>query len=226
MPPRHRIEPRQFLKRLPLFADLSAEQLDAVAAATSEVHATRGHVMFKSGDPCNGFHTIIYGNVKLCFVSSQGDEKVVELLGPNQSFGEALMFMDRPYIVQAEALADCMLLHVRKQAIYEEIERNPAFSRRMLSGMSRRLHGLISDVESYSLRSGSQRVVGYLLKDDPLPGQEVTFSVSKKMIASRLNLSPEYFSRVLHDMADHGMLAIDGRSITILDTERLRAYEG
>lgn len=224
--PRHRIEPRQFLKRLPLFADLSAEQLDTVAAATSELHATRGQVIFKRGDPCNGFHTVIYGNVKLCFVSSQGDEKVVELIGPNQSFGEALMFMDRPYIVQAEALADCMLLHVQKQVIYDEIERSPAFSRRMLSGMSRRLHGLISDVESYSLRSGSQRIVGYLLKDDPVQGEEMTLSVSKKMIASRLNLSPEYFSRVLHDMADHGLLSINGRSVTILDTERLRAYEG
>lgn len=224
--PRHRIESRQFLKRLPLFADLAAEQLDTVAAATSELHVTRGQVIFKRGDPCNGFHTVIYGNVKLCFVSSQGDEKVVELIGPNQSFGEALMFMDRPYIVQAEALADCMLLHVQKQAIYDEIERNPAFSRRMLSGMSRRLHGLIADVESYSLRSGSQRIVGYLLKDDPVQGEEMTLSVSKKMIASRLNLSPEYFSRVLHDMADHGLLSINGRSVTILDTERLRAYEG
>ncbi|WP_305824756.1 Crp/Fnr family transcriptional regulator [Massilia brevitalea] len=224
--PRHRIEPRQFLKRLPLFADLSAEQLDTVAAATSELRAARGQVIFKRGDPCNGFHTVIYGNVKLYFVSSQGDEKVVELIGPNQSFGEALMFMDRPYIVQAEALADCMLLHVQKQVIYDEIERSPAFSRRMLSGMSRRLHGLISDVESYSLRSGSQRIVGYLLKDDPVQGEEMTLSVSKKMIASRLNLSPEYFSRVLHDMAGHGLLSINGRSVTILDTERLRAYEG
>lgn len=224
--PRHHIEARQFLKRLPLFADLSAERLDALAAATSEIYAPRGKVIFKRGDPCNGFHTIIYGDVKLCFVSVQGDEKVVELLGPDQSFGEALMFMDSPHIVQAEALADCMLLYVQKQAIYVEIERNPAFSRRMLSGMSRRVHRLISDVESYSLCSGSQRVVGYLLKDEPLPGQEVRFSVSKKMIASRLNLSPEYFSRVLHDMAEHGMLAIDGRNITILDTERLRAYQG
>jgi CRP-like cAMP-binding protein len=224
--PRPRIDNRQFLKRLPLFADLAPEQLDMVAAATTELHLVRGQVIFKRGDPCNGFHTLIYGNVKLCFVSSGGDEKVVELIGPGQSFGEALMFMDRPYIVQAETLADCMLLHIEKQAILSEIERNPTFSRRMLSGMSRRLHGLISDVESYCLRSGSQRIVGYLLKDDPPRGGEVVFSASKKMVASRLNLSPEYFSRVLHDMADRGMVAIAGRCITILDIERLRAYEG
>ncbi|MCA1855544.1 Crp/Fnr family transcriptional regulator [Massilia oculi] len=223
---RPHIDPRQFLKRLPLFADLSSEQLDMVAAATTELHVPRSQVIFKRGDPCHGFHTVIYGNVKLCFVSSQGDEKVIELVGAGQSFGEALMFMDRDYIVQAETLADCMLLHIGKAAIYNEIERNPSFSRRMLAGMSRRLHGLISDVEALSLRSGSQRIVGYLLKDEPEEGGEITLAVSKKMIASRLNLTPEYFSRVLHDMADRGMVNVAGRTIRILDIERLRAYEG
>ena len=223
---RTRIDPRQFLKRLPLFADLAPADMDMVAAATTELHLPRGRVIFKRGDPCNGFHTVIYGSVKLCFVSSQGDEKVVELIGPGQSFGEALMFMERDYIVQAEALADCMLLHIGKEAILSGIERDPGFARRMLAGMSRRLHGLISDVESYTLRSGSQRVVGYLLKDDPRQGGEVTLSASKKMVASRLNITPEYFSRVLHDMAGRGLVGIAGRSITILDLERLRAYEG
>jgi CRP-like cAMP-binding protein len=224
--PRPHIDPRQFLKRLPLFADLSPEQLDTVAAATTELHVPRGQVIFKRGDPCNGFHTVIYGNVKLCFISAQGDEKVIELIGAGQSFGEALMFMDRPYIVQAETVADCMLLHIGKGAIDAEIERNPSFSRRMLAGMSRRLHGLISDVEALSLRSGSQRIVGYLLKDEPEQGGEITLAVSKKMIASRLNLTPEYFSRVLHDMADRGLVNVAGRTIRILDIERLRAYEG
>ena len=78
---RARIDPRQFLKRLPLFADLAPEQLDMVAAATTELHLPRGRVIFKRGDPCNGFHTVIYGSVKLCFVSTQGDETVVELVG-------------------------------------------------------------------------------------------------------------------------------------------------
>jgi CRP-like cAMP-binding protein len=93
--------------------------------------------------------------------------------------------------------------------------------------MSRRLHGLIKDVESYSLRSGSQRIVGYLLKDEPEgDGSQVTLTVSKKLLASRLNLTPEYFSRVLHDLSEHGMIAVKGRQITILAIERLRGYEG
>jgi CRP/FNR family transcriptional regulator, dissimilatory nitrate respiration regulator len=222
-----RIDPREFLKRLPLFNDFGAEELSAIAAATTEVHVARGTAVFQRGDPCNGFHTVIFGQVKLGFVSVQGNEKIVEVVGPGYSFGEALMFMERPYILNAHAMTDTMLLHISKQAVFGELERNPAFARRMLAGMSRRLHGLISDVESYSLRSGSQRIVGYLLKEEPAgDGARITLGMSKKMLASRLNLTPEYFSRVLHELVEQGMIAVRGREITILELARLRAFEG
>lgn len=223
---RHRIAPRQFLATLPLFADLSPDQLDLLAQATTELHLPRGRVVVDRGESCSGLHVVIYGDVKLSIVSRQGEEKVVELIGPGQSFGEAPLFMECPHLTQAETLADSMLLHISTQAIFAQIERNPGFARRLLASMSRRMHGLIADVESYTLHSGSQRIVSYLLKDDPAQGAQVTLAARKKMIASRLSLSPEYFSRVLHDLAHRGMVGIAGRSITILDIERLRAYQG
>ena len=223
----HRIDPRDFLKRLPLFTDFGPDELNPIAAATTEQHIARGTAVFQRGDPCNGFHTVIFGQVKLGFVSAQGNEKIVEVVGPGHSFGEALMFMERPYILNAHALSDTLLLHISRNVIFGELERNPLLARRMLAGMSRRLHGLISDVESYSLRSGSQRIVGYLLKDEPAgDGVQVVLGMSKKMLASRLNLTPEYFSRVLHELVDKGMIAVRGREITILDIGRLRAFEG
>ncbi|MEO7497585.1 MAG: Crp/Fnr family transcriptional regulator [Massilia sp.] len=224
--PSPRIDARQFLRQLPLFDDLSEAELGVIAAATTEQHVARGQAIFKRGDACHGFHSVVFGQVKLGFLSQEGNEKIVEIVGPGHSFGEALMFMERPYILNAHALTDCMLLHIASSAVFDELARNPQFARRMLAGMSRRLHGLISDVESYSLRSGSQRIVGYLLKDEPGDGAVVTLAVSKKMLASRLNLTPEYFSRVLHDLVERGMIAVSGRQISILDIARLRVYEG
>lgn len=222
-----KIDPREFLKRLPLFADFTSDELQDLAAGTQEHYIPRGTPIFSRGDPCRGFHIVIYGQVKLGFLSARGDEKIIEIVGPGFSFGEALMFMEKPYIVGAAALADTMLLHIAKESVFGTLERNPAFARRMLAGMSRRLHGLIKDVESYSLRSGSQRIVGYLLKDEPDgDGAQVTLEVSKKSLASRLNLTPEYFSRVLHDLTEQGMISVQGRQITICDIGRLRAYEG
>jgi CRP-like cAMP-binding protein len=220
------IDPCAFLRRLPLFSDLGDDELRAVAAAATEIHVERGRNIVERGAPCVGFHSILYGQVKLGFVSPQGQEKVIEILGPGKSFGEAVMFMEKPYFVTATALEDCLLLHVAREAIFAELERSPVFARRMLAGMSRRLHGLVSDVEAYTLHTGGQRVVAYLLQDAPASGEKVRLSVSKRLVASRLNITPEYFSRVLHDLATRRLVRVDGREIEILDADGLRAYEG
>src|SRR3989304_4562611 len=103
---------RAFLANLPLFRELAPEQLDRIAAHPRQVRAERGEILFHRGDAVHGFHVTIYGQIKLAFVSAGGDEKVVEILGPGASFGEAVMFMRRPHVVTAQALADSPPLYV------------------------------------------------------------------------------------------------------------------
>jgi CRP-like cAMP-binding protein len=128
-------------------------------------------------------------------------------------------------MVSSHALEETTLLHVSRPAVLDELERSPLFARKMLAGLSRRLHGLISDVEAYSLDSGTQRVIGYLLREDPAGGDDVQLHVSKVVLASRLNLSPEHFSRILHDLIRQHLIQVHGRTITILDVEGLRRYD-
>jgi CRP-like cAMP-binding protein len=166
--------------------------------------------------------------VKLYAASPNGSEKVIDIIGPGQSFAEALMFTGRPYIINAQALTDCLLLSVKKQAVESEIERDPRFALRMLAGISRRLHGLVHDVEAYALHSGVQRVIGYLLRDiaaDSTQPVMVSLPVSTATIASRLSLTPEYFSRVLHELEAAGLVRIDKRDIHILDASALGRYQ-
>ena len=220
------IKVQTFLAQLPLFQAMAPDELDRIALGATECHVARGATIFLSGDACHGFHLVIYGQVKLALVSASGAEKVVELVGPGQSFGEAVMFMGKPYIVSAQALADTLLVHVTSGTILDEVARDPAFACKMLAGLSRRMHGLMSDMASYSLRSGTQRVIGYLLQEDEERenGDRVRLAVTKTVLASRLNLTPEHFSRILSDLSGHGMIAVSGRNVTILDIERLRQY--
>lgn len=221
-----KIKTQDFLAQLALFNELAPEELDRLAQHTTEHRVERGDTIFRRGDPCVGFHIVIYGQVKLAFMSANGDEKVVEIIGPGHSFGEALMFMEKPYIVTSQALADSLLLHVQKTAIFEELEHDPKFARKMLAGMSRRLHGLMADVEAYSLRTATERVIGYLLKDEPQGDSDtLTLQANKAVIASRLNLTPEHFSRVLHSLADKQLISISGKTITIHDVNKLRNYQ-
>ncbi len=222
-----KIKTQSFLANLPLFRELAPEEIDRIAAGTTERHAERGTVVANKGDPVDGFHVVVYGQVKLALSTPQGDEKVVEVIGPGFSFGEALMFLGKPYIVTATTLADSLLLFVRKDTVLDEIERDPTFARRMLAGLSRKLHNLMSDLEAVTLKSGRERVIGYLMREEGA-GPEgdapyaVSLPVSKAIVASRLNLTPEHFSRILHDLVSAKLIEVDGREIRIVDPRRLR----
>ncbi|HEX2529883.1 MAG TPA: Crp/Fnr family transcriptional regulator [Burkholderiaceae bacterium] len=222
-----KIRIQDFLFRLPLFSDMSPADLDRIAESTTEQHIARNEILFQRGDPCLGFHIVVYGQIKLAFTSLQGGEKVMKIAGPGHSFGEALMFVEKPYILYAQALTDSMVLHVGQAAIFEELARDPKLARKMLAGLSRRLQELVSDVEAYSLHSGTQRVIGYLLKnEDYADGDQIELQVSKTIIASRLSLTPEHFSRILHDLSDRGLISVNGRTVTILNVDGLRKHEG
>ena len=225
-----RLDIPQILLRLPLFHELSPEQLAHIAAGTREKRLTKGEMLFHKGDAPRGFYLIVFGQIKLAFPSTQGNEKVVEIIGPRQSFGEAVMFMDRPYPVFAESLGDTLLLNIPKSAVFELLERDASFARRMLAGLSLRLHSLVQDVESYSQRSSSQRVIGYLLEHAAQVGGSegetaVALPTSKQVIASRLNLTPETLSRVFHDLSEAGLISVHGKAITIHDQNRLRQFD-
>ena len=222
----------RFLARLPLFSDLDPAEIDRLAAGCHFRRLERGEMVFRVGEPCEHFHVVVTGQVKLSVISPGGQEKVIELIGPGASFAEALVFLGRPCLVNAQVLADSLLLSMARETIVTEIQRDGRLAMRMLAGLSRRLHGLVHDVQAYALQNGVQRVIGYLLRDteteDCVSGEVVTISlpVSKATVASRLSLTPEYFSRVLRELEEAGLIEVDKRDIRLLDPQRLAAYPG
>jgi CRP-like cAMP-binding protein len=184
-------------------------------------------MLFQKGDAANGFYLVVYGQVKLAFPSLSGNEKVVDVIGPSQSFGEAVMLAQRPYPVFAQAIIDTLLIHVTKDVVFDLLENDPSFARRMLIGLAMHNHSLVHDIESYTLRSSAQRVIGYLLQHCPSDGNcegrvDIILPTSKQITASRLNLTPETLSRILHDLAEAGLIEMQGKHISINNPQRLR----
>ena len=220
----------QIIAHLPLFRELSQEQQAQVVGGVREIRLEKGAQVFSKGDPVKGFHVVAYGQVKLFLPSVQGNEKVVEIIGPQQSFGEAMMFLDKPCVVSAQALSNSLLLHVCKAAVFGEMERDHGTLRKMLSSLAQRTHQLMLDVEGYSLLSGKQRIIGYLLNQvgqEGLGGENVCIdlSVAKSVIASRLNLTQEHFSRILHELSALELIKVEGRRLRIPDLESLARHQ-
>jgi len=220
---------RSVLSTLPLFSRLGNGQLEHLAGAAVERHLTRGEFLFYRGDPCVGLFGVVSGMMQLSIANVEGAEKVVEIIHAGESFGEAVMFLDRPYPVDAVALAPTELVYVPSATVHELLDRDPVFARSMLASMASRLHTMVHDVEMYTLRSATERVVAFFVGElgdrlDSHDAARVVLRSTKQVLASRLGLSPETFSRVMRDLADQGLVFVQGRRIVIPDPPALVAF--
>lgn len=218
--------PSDHVSNLPLFSGLSRDDLARIRLEFEEMDVPRGTMLFRPGDLCSGLHVVVSGHVKVSLGSADGAEKVVDLAGPGQTLGETAVFLDRPHKTAAETLSHSRLLHISKERVYSAVQNHPGFAQRVIAGLSHRLDRFINDLESLTLHSGTERVVSYLLSRldgaAERPQAAVTLPASKGVIASRLNLTQEHFSRILHDLAATNLIRVDGRYISIPDVAQLR----
>ena len=223
---------RRHLSALPMFRELSQTGSTSIIQYCSLLRVASGEMIFTKGEACEQMHVLISGRIKLYVVSTSGQEKIVELVRPGQSFAGAAMFLENLYLLNAKSLTSSLLMCINKDAILGAIARNPQFSMHMLSSFSNRIKGLLRDVEGYALSSAKKRLIDYLLID--LAGEHTNFKglvsvylpASKATIASKLSLTPEYFSKVLHELEAAGLIEIDKREIRIVDTQQLALYGG
>ena len=222
---RREIAAEEFLAGVPLFKALDAATLARLAAATTRRALARGRTLFRKGDPATGMYVVVYGEIKLIASTPARGRRLAGIIGPGQSLGEPVMFLERPALVDAQAVSDALLLHLPKQAVFDEIERNPKFARRMMAGLSQRIESLVRELDRLALGSGRERLIAYLLRHGRGASGPyvVRLPVAKAELASQLNLTAEHFSRVLHELAQAGLLSIQGRQITVRARARLEA---
>lgn len=219
------IDPRILLAALPLFKELGAPALDRLAAATTRRPLKSGERVFRKGDMPTGMYVVIHGEIRLLARSGTRGERLTGVARAGSSFGEAVMFLERPAVVDAEAATDALVLHVPKEAVFEEIERSPRFARRIIAALSQRIESLVGELDRHARSGGRARLLQYLLRGaggGPGP-QVVVLPATKGAVAAHLNLTPEHFSRLLRELSEEGLLQVRGRSITVPDAKRLAA---
>lgn len=213
------------LAHLPLLHGLHAADIARLAAGTTRRKLARGEVIFRRGESVTGLHLIVYGRIGL----TGERERTTGILGPRRSFGDAILFIDKPYIVTATALSDALVLHVDRRTILAELDRNPKLARRVITSLSERLHASVRESETYAHGSGSQRFATWLAElasGESSGAASVVLPGAKKVIAARLHMSAEHLSRVLRDLTREGLIQVRGRTIAIADVPRLREWAG
>lgn len=210
----------EILAEMPVFQGMTAERLGEVARCCQILTLDKGALVFREGARPRGFYQLISGQIKLAVSSPEGDEKILAILCPVQSFGEPELFSIRPYASYAEAVMPTVVLQIGKEAIYEQIQQDPQFALRMLQTLSNRHADLERDAAARRLQNCSARVMDYLLELagaslDTTGTTTLELTASKQLIAGRLDLTPETLSRTLRSLTEAGLISVCGRRVTV-----------
>ncbi|MGE5242461.1 MAG: Crp/Fnr family transcriptional regulator [Bacteroidota bacterium] len=215
------------LRRAYLFADMPDQYLQTLIQGMHEVHLNPGDVLFRHGQPAERFFFLRDGLVKLFRLSPEGDEKIIELMQPGQTFAEAVMFMGPQgrYPVNAEAVNESRVYTFDQKTFIGLLHDSSDACFGLLASMSRRLHMLVNQIESLTLQNATYRLVAYLLEQIPQDvktSPEVQLITPKGVIASHLAIQPETLSRILAKLRQGGLIEVQGNHITVRDVQALR----
>jgi CRP-like cAMP-binding protein len=210
-----------------LFVGMSPPQLQRVFTASHVDDYESGQVLFDRGQPAQHFFIVIEGQVNLVLYSKSGEEKIVDILGPGNSFAEAVLFMEGPvYPVSAVSASRSRVARFQNREYLAILKQSPETCLRMLGHLSQRLHMRIREIEYLTLESATHRLVrmieGRLPPDDTGP-LEINLPESRQELASRLSMKPETLSRILRHLSDAGAIVVHGRQLQVPDRKRLLA---
>jgi CRP-like cAMP-binding protein len=213
------------LRGCQLFAGLAPADLRNIAAIAVPKTLNKGEYLFREGDPSAGFYVVQKGAINVHRVSATGKEQVIHVFRPGESFAEATLATETGYPADARALEPSQVLLIRKNEFIALLKRQPELALRMLASMSQHLRVLVGLLDDLTLKDVETRLANWLIKRCPDPDAEspvdVLLPVTKRVLAAELGTVSETFSRTLAKFRQQKLIAVKGRTVTVLSPLRL-----
>lgn len=210
-----------FLNNHYLFASLNHEQKQEVMRFCKVREYQAGNIIFAKNETVLAFYLVLEGSVRLYFSTPDGKEKTIKTFTPPQTFGEALMFLQRDlYPANAMALESTKLLAINAKRFAEFLLDHPKVCLTIMGSLSSHVHNLSQQVEMLSVFDARTRLLNYithLLPPAPQKNREYPLPMSKKQIAEYLAIRPETLSRLLKQLELDHYFIWQGATIQLLD---------
>jgi len=212
---------RTLLHRTPLFAGTTDDDLDALLRVCRRIECERGELVFSEGEKAAGFYLVGGGRVKIYKLSAEGKERLLHVVHPGDSFAEAAMFADGLYPANAETLDKGWLVFFPRRDFITLLTENSRIAINMIAGLSRFLRQFAGQIEELTFRDVPARLASYLVENAPPTAASFVLPISKTQLASRLGTVSETLSRTFRKLSDEGTIRVEGKTIVLLDRERL-----
>src|SRR3954451_15719373 len=213
------------VRKVPLFQQLPEPVLASLLATATIRSVERGTDLFVQGEPADRFFVVLEGWVKLYRINRDGAEAVVSMVNAGESFAEAAMFAQASFPVCAQAVTDVRLVAITAQAFARCVQADVGMAFAMLGSLSMLLRLPVQQIEQLHVQSVPQRVGGFLLKLCPAGQGNTSFMLplEKSLVARRLGIQPETFSRALAKLRPVGV-EVQGAVVSISNIDALREF--
>lgn len=215
----------QALRSHPLFRNLRPRDLENLIQQSRRLRLGHHQLLYRQDMPAHHFFFVISGRLRLYRLDSSGIDRTLDSIAPGDCFAEVMIYADPPrYACYAEALKSSEVLMIPVKAYRELLDQHPEYAQAALSHYAKRAVTRFHDLEIMTVQNARDRLIRYLI--DLLPngteqGGEVELPLPKCLVASRLAMQPETFSRILADLKSNGLVRVNRSKLFISDPQRL-----
>jgi CRP/FNR family transcriptional regulator, cyclic AMP receptor protein len=216
------------LRKTPLFANLTENEIQALATRVSKKRLQRGELLFAEGDPCKGLYLVASGKIRIFKLSPQGREQVLAIEGPGSSFAELPVFDGGNYPAAASASEDAELLFISRKDFQNFCREHPDVALKVIAVVGSRLRRLVGIIEELSFTTVRQRLIALILQlveaggTPSKDGIRLELTKSHQDFAAELGTVRELISRNLSRLQAEGFLEVEGRKLIVKDLAGLK----
>jgi len=178
------------LRKTPLFAGLPEDDLAMVADFAVLKSFSRGEYLFRQREPAHGFYIVRRGIINVHRVAADGREQVIHLFRPGESFAENSLVTEGGYLTDARSVGESEVILLPKWEFLQVLRQRADMSLRIVASMSHHMRGLISSLESVTLKDAETRLMNWILRRCPKPlsdhPAEVAIGMTKTMLSGEL----------------------------------------
>ena len=224
------MEAINYLKKVPIFSDLSEEDLQMMSEIILVRKYRKNMIIFMEGEPGDGLYFIKQGRVKIYKTTEDGREQILHFLQNGDVFAEVVLFDGGPFPATAEVLEDSTIGIIRNQDIDRFIKNYPDIAVRLLKMMSKKLRQAQMQIRDLALKDTYGRIVGMLYKlskeygEQCEAGTRITIPLSRQELANLIGTSRETVTRLLGDLKKSKIIELDKQEIVIINEKKLKQW--
>ena len=218
---------QEILARAGIFQGVDPEAVADLISDMESVRYPRGTTIFEEGDPGDRLYIITAGKIKLARHAPDGRENLLSVMGASDMFGELSIFDPGPRTSSAVCVTDVQAATMTSEMLRKWVDDYPSISQQLLRVLARRLRRTNSNLADLIFTDVPGRVAKALLQLARQFGSQesgllrVTHDLTQEEIAQLVGASRETVNKALADFAHRGWLRLEGKSVLILEPERL-----